>query len=272
MKNLQVRCSGLYKLMSKPRNKTKSELYYDTEKKLDEETAKYEAIENKKTKTAANKLAKLSELTNQLNDLKPYKDQWELSETAKTWIKDEAKKLFYGYTTELNNKEVKKGHQNEDEAIEIIAKLEGKEYIKNGQRIELSWLTGEADIVNAIDKEITDIKNAWSLDTFPAFKEDVNKKVKDAGYDWQQKGYLMLWKYDRARIAYVMTSTPEELIPDWEDRSLHIVDDIDPAERVTYSDWITVTEEEIKEVKKAYKAANAYFKECLTELNNKSKK
>lgn len=269
MENLQVRCSSLFKLMSKPKTKSKAQLYQETVKKLEEESAKYEAIANKTTKTAQNKLAKLSELTAQAGELEPFKDTWELSTTAKTWIKETAKETFYGFHKQIETKYMDKGHQNEDEAIAMLAEIHGADYVKNEERKTLTWLTGEADIVDKENGVIIDIKNAWDLSTFPAFKEDVNKKVKEAGYDWQQKGYLILWKLKKAYVCYCITETPAELIPDWEDETLHQVNHIAPEKRISISDEITITKEEIAEIKKAYKAANVYFKECLTELKNK---
>lgn len=255
--------------MSKPKTKTKAQQYSEAAVKLAEESFKYEAMANKATKTAANKLAKITELTNTVMELEEFKDTWELSTTAKTWIKETAKELFYGYHKTIDTKYMTKGHENEEEAINMLADLHGADYVKNEERKSLTWLTGEADIVDQENGVIIDIKNAWDISTFPAFKEDVNKKVKEAGYDWQQKGYLILWKLKKAYVAYCITDTPAELIPDWEDETLHQVEHHAPQKRVSISDEITITPEEVKEIKKAYKAANVYFKECLTELKNK---
>lgn len=255
--------------MGKPKTKSKAQIYADTVAKLEEESAKYEAIANKTTKTAQNKLIKLSELTAQASELEPFKDTWELSTTAKTWIKETAKETFYGYRKHIENKYMEKGHENEDRAIEMLAQIHGADYEKNETRKTLTWLTGEADIVDKKNGVIIDIKNAWDISTFPAFKEDINKKVKEAGYDWQQKGYLILWKLKTAYVCYCITDTPAELVPDYEDITLHQVEHHAPNKRITMSDAIEITPEEIKDVKKAYKAANVYFKECLTELKSK---
>lgn len=255
--------------MSRPKNKTKAQQYADAVIKLQEEQFKYDAMANKQTKTAANKLVKITELTNTVVELKEFKDTWELSTTAKTWIKETAKETFYGYHKQIETRYMDKGHANEDEGVQMVSDIMGTEYTKHVGRISLTWLTGECDILDQENGVIIDIKNAWDLSTFPAFKEDVNKKVKEAGYDWQQKGYLILYKCQKAYVAYCMTETPAELVPDWEDITLHQVNHIAPSKRVTISDEITVTEEEVKEIKRAYKAANAYYKECLTELKNK---
>jgi hypothetical protein len=182
--------------MSKGKTKSKAQIYADTVAKLEED-----------------------ELTAQAAELEPFKDAWELSTTAKTWIKETAKETFYGYEKQIENKYMDKGHQNEETAIKMLADL-------------------VADIVDKKNGVIIDIKNAWDISTFPAFKEDVNKKVKEAGYDWQQKGYLILWKLQKAFVCYCITDTPAELVPDWEDIALHQVEQHDPNKRVSWSDEI----------------------------------
>ncbi len=269
MENLQIRCSSLYKIMGKPQKKTKAQIYADSVSSLDKKKAAYNKMKNKDTDTAVKNLEDQVKLTKIIKELKPLKDTWELSETAKTWIKQKAKEFFYGYEKKVETRYMDKGHNNEDEAIEMLSELHGKQYKKNVKRISLTWLTGECDIINEEEKIIIDIKNAWDIDTFPAYKEDVNKKVKEAGYDWQQKGYLILYKCNVAYVAYCITDTPEELVPDWEDLTLHQVSHHNPRKRVTVSDEIRITEEEVLNVKKAYKAANKFYKECLTELINK---
>lgn len=255
--------------MGQSKTKGRAQIYADTVAKITEESAKYEAIANKTTKTAQNKLLKLSELTAKAGELEPFKDAWELSTTAKTWIKETAKETFYGYRKQLENKYLDKGHQNEDAAINMLAEIHGADYVKNEERKTISWLTGEADIVDKKNGVIIDIKNAWDISTFPAFQEDLNKKVKEAGYDWQQKGYLILWKFKKAFVCYCITDTPAELVPDWEDITLHQVGHHAPNKRITISEAIEITPEEVKDVKKAYKAGNEFFKECISELQSK---
>jgi hypothetical protein len=70
-------------------------------------------------------------------------------------------------------------------------------------------------------------------------------------------------------VCYCITDTPAELVPDWEDITLHQVGHHAPNKRITISEAIEITPEEVKDVKKAYKAGNEYFKECITELQGK---
>lgn len=257
--------------MTRPAGKTNAEKYEELKALLEEEQQKYDAIEKKASKTAINKLEKIKNVTAQLMEAEAVKDEWVLSKTAESWIKDEAKQIYYGYRKQLKNRYLDKGNANEDLSIEMLNQVTGKNYKKNLERRSLTWLTGEPDIRDEEELEIIDMKNAWDLDTFPAYKKDVDETVKASGYDWQQIGYLILFpKYKRARICYALTQTPVELIPNYEDITLHQVDHIDPKKRITFSSEILPpTKEVIAEIKRAYKAGNKFFKECLTELENK---
>ena len=46
-------------------------------------------------------------------------------------------------------------------------------------------------------------------------------------YEWQMRGYMMLWDCDTAIVDYCLVDTPEHLIG-YEQRELHIVSHIDP--------------------------------------------
>ena len=50
-------------------------------------------------------------------------------------------------------------------------------------------------------------------------------------YEWQMRGYMMLWDCDTAIVDYCLVDTPEHLIG-YEQRELHIVSHIDPEKRV----------------------------------------
>ena len=216
MDNLIVRCSELYKLMTKSRSKTDP-----------------------------------------------------LSETTKAYLMEKAKESHYGIRPELTNKYLEKGINNEDKAIQMLNDVRFMDWRKNGERITTSWLTGECDING--DDRIIDIKNSWSFETFPCFEEEAQKAVKKSGYDWQLRGYMLLYNKNKGEVCYCLTQTPTELLTPWDDIKLHNVDHIDPSDRIT-SVIIERDKEIEKEIKKQYEVANAYFKERLAELQNKNKK
>lgn len=149
-----------------------------------------------------------------------------LSVGAKTYIEDLAKEFVYGYVKEVSSKEMEKGLIVEQACIELLNEVLFTNYVKNTERRENDWLTGECDIFTG--RKIHDIKAPWSLATFPA----TVFAGRDKDYEWQLRGYMMLWNVDESEIDYCMVSTPDELIR-YEPESIHYVDHIDPMLRVT---------------------------------------
>ena len=190
-----------------------------------------------------------------------------LGETAKSYIQEKAKCDFYGIKPILENKYLNKGIMNEQIGIDLVNQVRFMDFVKNTQRIDLGWLTGECDI-NADDR-IIDIKCSWSFDTFPAYEEEAQKSVKKSGYDWQVRGYMMLYKKDLAEVIYCITSTPSSLLTVWDDLHLHKVNHIEAEKRITAVRIERDLEIE-EEIKKQYEIANAYYKECLAELTTKN--
>ena len=190
----------------------------------------------------------------------------EISATTKTWLKDLVKQEVFGYYPQLDTPAINKGIDYEFLSIQLLNDATFNSYTKNEERITNDWLTGEADIVT--DNEILDVKSSWSLETFPAFKEDAEASVKKAGYDWQLRGYMMLYNKPKACIKYCMVTTPEALLKDWDNRDIHKVDHIDPKDRITS---VSIERDEELEAKmlERYEVANRYYKEYLNELKTK---
>ncbi len=192
-----------------------------------------------------------------------------LGETAKSYIQEKAKCDFYGLKPILENKYLSKGIANEQIGIDLVNQVRFMDFIKNDNRIDLGWLTGECDI-NADDR-IIDIKCSWSFDTFPAYEEEAQKSVKKAGYDWQMRGYMMLYNKGLAEVIYCLTSTPDSLLSAWDDLSMHNVDHIEAEKRIT----AVRIERDLKieeEIKEQYKIGNEYYKECINNLTTKNQK
>jgi len=190
----------------------------------------------------------------------------ELSATTKTWLKEMVKEEVYGYKKQLDTPAITKGIDYENLSIELLNEATFNSYKKNEERITNDWLTGEADIV--APELIRDVKSSWSLETFPAFQEDANAAVKKSGYDWQLRGYMMLYNKPKATIDYCMISTPDSLLKDWDNKKIHKVDGIDPVRRVS---TVTIERDEALEAKmlERYEVANRYYKEYLNELKTK---
>jgi hypothetical protein len=190
----------------------------------------------------------------------------ELSATTKTWLKEKVKEEVFGYKPQLNTPAINKGIDYEFLSINLLNEVAFKSYVKNEERKNSDILTGEADIVT--DDEIIDVKSSWSLETFPAFQEDAEASVKKAGYEWQLRGYMMLWNKPKASIKYCMISTPDTLLKDWDNQAIHKVDHIEPTKRISS---VSFERDEAIEQKiiERYEVANKYYKQYLTELTSK---
>ncbi|HNJ87438.1 MAG TPA: hypothetical protein PKU92_12705 [Agitococcus sp.] len=151
-----------------------------------------------------------------------------LSETAKKVVEDEIRTLYFGVREKISNKAMQKGIDCEQQSIDLLNNVEfrlSKPYVKNSERKSNQWITGECDIYDAESRTIRDIKTSWSIATYPLFADNAND------YEWQMRGYMMLWDCDTAIVDYCLVDTPEYLIG-YEQRELHIVSHIDPEKRV----------------------------------------
>ena len=151
-----------------------------------------------------------------------------LSESAKKVVEDEVRALYFGVREKISNKFIQKGIDCEQQSIDLLNNVEfrlSKPYTKNTERRSNEWITGECDIYDAETSLIRDIKTSWSLATFPLFATNADD------YEWQMRGYMMLWDCEEASVDYCLVDTPEHLIG-YEQRELHIVSHIEPEKRV----------------------------------------
>lgn len=181
-----------------------------------------------------------------------------LSVGAKTYVEEAAKEFVYNYAASPSSKAMEKGTIVEPQAIELFNAVFFTSHVKNTERRENAWLTGECDI--AARDEIIDIKSSWSLATFPATRASAECKL----YEWQVRGYMMLWDKPRARVAHCMVSTPEELIG-YESDTLHLVEHIDPMLRVTVNRYDRCLEKEVL-IKTKVEAAQRYFNQVIDQI------
>lgn len=221
-----------------------------------------------------NLLVRCSELHKMMT--KPRSKSEEISATTKTWLKEKVKQEAYGYRPELNTKPVLKGIHQEQDSIDLLNDVTFNTFEKNERRENNGWLTGLPDIITT--SSIRDIKSSWTLDTFPAFQEDGNEAIKKAGYDWQLRGYMMLFEKPEAYIHYCMVTTKLKiekedgtevyLLSDWDDVKLHQVDHIEPSMRITTVE-IKRDKELEEEIKAQYEIANKYYQEYWKEISKK---
>ena len=186
-----------------------------------------------------------------------------LGQTAKSYIIQKAKEDFFEYKTELNNKYVLKGIHQEQNSIDLLNAVRFESYKKNEKREENEWLTGCCDIIT--ENLIIDIKSSWSLETFPATSYEL-KDLSD--YEWQGRAYMWLYDMPTFELCYVMVSTADDILSDYDSYAIHKVDHIDPAKRITSIRFERDKELEIQMAEKLI-AATEFYKEVLNQLKNK---
>ena len=186
-----------------------------------------------------------------------------LSQTAKSYIIQLAKENFYGYRTELTNKYVLKGLEQEQDSIDLLNAVRFENYVKNEERASNEYLTGCCDIIT--EDLILDLKTSWSLDTFPATSYEL-KDLND--YEWQGRAYMYLYDRPTFELVYVMVSTYPELLSQYDPMDMHEVDHIDPAKRITSIRFERDKELEIRMEEKLL-AASLFYDQVLTQLNEK---
>ena len=180
-----------------------------------------------------------------------------LSAGAKTLVKDKVRKAKHNAPHKFSgSKETEKGHLVEDDAILFLMQQEFISAEKNTIRFNNDWITGEPDIISDI---VYDTKCPWTYWSMPYFKDDIESKSLDAGYDWQQLCYLWLLRenhefkpkiIDEAQLKYILMPTPNKCLGKWDDFTLHIdfVESMNPVDRIsTYSiKWDALKIEMIK--------------------------
>jgi len=185
-----------------------------------------------------------------------------LSETAKSERRKIAKQDFYGYQTDIRTKPMIKGTDWEQSGIDLLNNVRFTNYTKNEVRLENEYMTGCCDIIT--DNLIIDIKSSWSLDTFPATPSE----GQNSDYEWQGRAYM--WLYDRPsfELAYVMYTTPDELLTEWDNMSIHRVDHIPMHQRITV---LKFERDEMYEdlIRDRLIHCNEYYSKYVNELNNK---
>ena len=156
---------------------------------------------------------------------------------------------------------MQKGVECEQKSIELLNNVEfrlSKPYVKNTERKSNEWITGECDIYDPDTKLIRDIKTSWSLATFPLFATNADD------YEWQMRGYMMLWDCDAASVDYCLVDTPEHLIG-YEQRELHIVSHIEPEKRVKSFVYKRDLEKE-ERIKQRCEQLQAYYNKLRSDL------
>lgn len=219
--NYRFRCSSLGYIMTEDKEKSYEEVHAELAVKkneLLEKTIKLEneieATKNKETKTFAAKqeslskaLIKLIEISKQVSKAaanlgKPK----ELPESVKTHLIDLFIASHYGRRSILKSKYLDKGNAVEEESITMYCIVNQIYSEKNIHRANNEYVEGEYDLDH--DEIVVDTKSSWDIWTF---YRNLSKPVKKL-YWWQLQGYMWLFGFKKARLAYCLINTPKKFI------------------------------------------------------------
>ena len=184
----------------------------------------------------------------------------ELTPGAKSFIEELVDAEVWQYTSSFSSYRTQKGNMCEDESISIVNSLWFTNFVKSDEYLESGHWAGHPDIVT--DDMIIDIKTATDKKSFIKHYKD----PKNAQYEWQVKCYLYMKGLHHGKVVYVLVDTPEELIPTYEDLSLHECGDLPLELRIASFD-VELTEEDIKMFDAKGKLASEYYYEYKSKFN-----
>lgn len=184
-----------------------------------------------------------------------------LSVGAKTYIRELAQQEIFGIDFEFSSKETAKGIEVENDSIALLNRVRGLSLAKNAERRTNGLLTGECDLYDSSRRRGHDLKSSWSAKTFPGWIKDCEDKL----YEWQMRGYMMLWDADEWEVNYALVDTPERLIG-YEPLQMHVVSHIPEHMRLT--SW-TIQRDAEKEtlIRTKIHAAQGYYREVIAEFD-----
>jgi hypothetical protein len=185
-----------------------------------------------------------------------------LSQGAKTYIRQVAKQDFFQYRVELDNKYINKGKDQEQDSIDLLNSVRFSNYKKNDVRLQDEYLNGECDIL--AEDRVIDIKTSWNLETWPATPGEAH----DNDYEWQGRAYLMLYDREIFELVFCLVTTKDEFLSQWEQIDLHRVDHIAPEKRITSVIYERDFDKEIL-IREKLIFANEYYSQYINELNSK---
>lgn len=253
-------------------------LFAGTDGLTDAQLKRISELQNEKdtgVNTNGNKVKWTDNKDAELKDLKKRKSDFdngivELPAGAKTYVESLVDQHVYQYKPTFGDRKTEKGNRVENDAIDVVNNYFMSDYKKSETHLEVGNNIGHPDIEDEEDLMIADLKCPWSKETFPKLPEQISNST----YEWQIKDYLYMklkmtgkpWR--KGRLIYVLMSTPEDLVPDYEGDDLHYVDDLDLRLRVTYVDY-ELTDENIAHMERRLSAALIYAEEYYNKLMQK---
>jgi len=113
---------------------------------------------------------------------------------------------IYERKEEISSKYLDKGNICEQESIDMLNQMLGRNITKNIERFENDYVSGEPDYI-VPEIKVIDVKNSYSHVTYPLFETEL-----DYNYKWQIKGYMWLLGLKKGAVCYFLNDMPENLI------------------------------------------------------------
>jgi hypothetical protein len=129
-----------------------------------------------------------------------------IGKTGETFVEMWLKSQLYNRKVEIRSKYLAKGNTVEAESIFFIGRKLGLNCLKNEQFFEDEYFTGTPDIIT--DDFVLDVKNSWDWTTFPLNSSEIPNK----DYIYQLQIYMHLTGKKKAKLIYILSDTPENLI------------------------------------------------------------
>ncbi|ACE61118.1 translocation protein TolB precursor [Actinobacillus pleuropneumoniae] len=202
---------------------------------------------------------------------KAEKEAGEISQSAKSAVREIAKFDLFGWQSFEGNKFTAKGLELEDQAIKLSGMTRGLPLKKNTERRNKpcgnAILTGECDIYVPSRKLIIDTKCTYDIGSHPFFRDEAEAKVIKQGYDAQMQGYMWLWDCEEAQIDFVLFPTPLDQIPQWQEPTKYVdlVEQIPIKKRIT-TVKIRRDEKIIARIQERVSLASTYYDELIKQM------
>jgi hypothetical protein len=116
----------------------------------------------------------------------------------------------YGRTKDVQTKQMRKGVEVEDDAIELLAQSLCRPLKKNEERFSNDFITGHPDVLDLTEAglKVWDVKSSYDLFTFLG---NIPEKL-NSQYYWQLQSYMWLTGSTESCIAYCLINTPFGII------------------------------------------------------------
>lgn len=135
----------------------------------------------------------------------------ELSQGAKTFVKEVWLQNEKGFYEEVTDKKLRKGLQAEEDGLNLISYVDDMPYFKNEKKVKKNNISGTCDAktyIKSIDAlVIDDIKCSWNPRTFMSANLSTL-------YEWQGRAYLYLYDADIFRLRFCLVDCPPDVYQD----------------------------------------------------------